>query len=311
MATILGSGAHTYEWVEGWDQLPNGVRYGNTHSVQVDRQGRIFVFTASETAVIIFDPDGKVITTWGKEFAAGAHGMQLRAEGNTEYLYLTDTAQRCVVKTTLEGEQVWRMDWPKDIGLYQEAKQYCPTNVGFAPNGDFYVADGYGSSYIHHYDINANYLRSWGGMGSEAGKLDCPHGVWCDTRSGGTRFKTPNVTVADRGNSRLQVFTLDGKHVGFVNEELRRPCHFDERQGDLLIPDLHGRVTIFDRDDRLITHLGDNPDSWKIPGWPKLASQTWKVGKFITPHGACWDRDGNIFVTEWLPPGRVTKLRRV
>jgi hypothetical protein len=34
-------------------------------------------------------------------------------------------------------------------------------------------------------------------------------------------------------------------------------------------------------------------------------------GQFMCPHGACFDRDGNIFVAEWVEVGRVTKLRKV
>jgi len=34
-------------------------------------------------------------------------------------------------------------------------------------------------------------------------------------------------------------------------------------------------------------------------------------GKFLHPHDACFDRDGNIFVAEWVEGGRITKLRHV
>jgi hypothetical protein len=37
----------------------------------------------------------------------------------------------------------------------------------------------------------------------------------------------------------------------------------------------------------------------------------WQPGKFIHPHDACFDKEGNIFVAEWVASGRVTKLRRV
>jgi hypothetical protein len=37
----------------------------------------------------------------------------------------------------------------------------------------------------------------------------------------------------------------------------------------------------------------------------------WQNGKFVHPHDACFDADGNIFVAEWVATGRVTKLRRV
>ena len=34
-------------------------------------------------------------------------------------------------------------------------------------------------------------------------------------------------------------------------------------------------------------------------------------GRFVCPHGACFDHEGNIFVVEWVDAGRVTKLRRI
>ena len=37
----------------------------------------------------------------------------------------------------------------------------------------------------------------------------------------------------------------------------------------------------------------------------------WKPGKFVHPHDACFDREGNIFVAEWVATGRVTKLKRL
>jgi hypothetical protein len=37
----------------------------------------------------------------------------------------------------------------------------------------------------------------------------------------------------------------------------------------------------------------------------------WQPGKFVHPHDACFDRDGNIFVTEWVQTGRVSLLKKV
>ena len=51
------------------------------------------------------------------------------------------------------------LDYPKDAKnaagepCYENEKKYIPTNIAFAPNGDFYVADGYGSYYVHRYNI--------------------------------------------------------------------------------------------------------------------------------------------------------------
>src|SRR5688500_18537922 len=58
---ILGEGAHKYECIHGWAQLPSGMKFGNTHMVQEDAQGRIFIHHqgGSGQSVCVFDPDGK------------------------------------------------------------------------------------------------------------------------------------------------------------------------------------------------------------------------------------------------------------
>jgi len=117
------------------------------------------------------------------------------------------------------------------------------------------------------------------------------------------------LVVADRRNNRLQRFTLDGRHVDFI-AGFRLPCHFDERQGLVVVPDLHGRVTLMDRGNALVAHLGDsNAPMWNNPLRTEPRDR-FIAGQFICPHGACFDADGNIFVVEWVEVGRVTKLRK-
>ena len=304
---VLGSGAHTYELVKDWGQLPSGIKYGYTHGVQIDSHNRVIIHNQSKDSVMIFDHKGKFIKSWGPEFQKGAHGCLLRKEGNTEYLYLSDYERHVVVKTTLDGETIWTLKWPQDSGVYEKEEQFKPTNTVVAPNGDIYVADGYGLSYIHQYNPKLERIRTWGGKGTEAGKLDCPHGIWIDTRE-----SEPSLLVTDRSNGRLQRFSMDGKHMGFLTDGMRRPCHFDQaKNGDLLIPDLWGVVTIYDRQNKAVAELGDNQKVWEKQGWPNLARETWQPGKFISPHAACWDKHGDMYVVEWIEVGRVTKLRRV
>jgi hypothetical protein len=314
---ILGKDNHTYELVPGWGELPEGKKYGNTHAVVETADGRIFIHNASPTgdATCVFDPDGKFIKSWGKQFAGGAHGMDIRKEGNEEFLYLAPTGMHKVFKTTLDGEVLMELDYPKMardvkdgqiVPDYIGPDKYVPTFIALPANGDFYVTDGYGSAYVHRYNIKGEYIQSWGGPGKEPGKFSCPHGIWCDTRDA----DNPMILVADRANVRLQWFTLDGKFIKLVDQDLRHPCAFSQREGDLLVPDLKGRVSIFDKDNKLITQLGDNPDKsqWANNG---VRPQDLKPGIFCTPHGATWDHQGNAYVVEWLPYGRVSKLKRV
>ena len=324
-SNVLGSGRHTYEVVADWPKRPDDKPWGDTHMVQEVADGRIFICHNGPESVHVYDADGKFITAWGDEQKGHAHGMDLRKEGNEEFLYFAPTGLHKVIKTNLKGEKVFEIGYPKEAKnakgepCYKDVTQpdgkvkpaaafYVPTFIAFAPgdDGDFYVADGYGSSYVHRYNIKGEYQSTFGGKGNGEGQLDCPHGIYVDTRDA----KNPTVLVADRSNHRLQWFTLDGKFIKIVTDELRDPCHFDQRGSDILIPDLNGRVTIFDKDNKLVTHLGDNPDPAKRRNHG-VKKEELVPGQFVTPHGAIWDRAGNIYVAEWLPYGRVTKLRPV
>src|SRR5436190_17517050 len=99
--TVIGSGEHTYEVIDEWAKLPAGKQFGNTHGVCETADGRIFIHNGSPTgdSMCVFDPDGKFITSWGKEYAHGAHGLQLRKEADGEFLYLAETGQHFVAKT--------------------------------------------------------------------------------------------------------------------------------------------------------------------------------------------------------------------
>lgn len=324
---MMGAGAFAYEVTHDWGTLPSSIRWGNTHGVVEDAQGHIHVHhtvhatSDSGDSVVVFDADGRFVRSWGAGFRGVAHGFHLRREGRDEFLYLTLTAsnprmspapsrQAAVVKTTLAGELVWAIDGPPDFAGYRpgpdgQRPPYNPTNVAIAPNGDVYVGDGYGSYFINHYNSRGEYLRSFGGRGNAAGQLAEPHGLIVDTR--GTR---PVLVVADRRNSRLQRFTLDGQHIDVV-AGFRLPCHFDERNGQVVVPDLHGRVTVIGQDNDVLVHLGDsNAPTWANPlrSGPR---DRFIPGQFIQPHGACFDHAGNIFVVEWVEVGRVSKLRRI
>jgi len=309
---VYGTGAHTYEVVDNWAKHPADKPWGDTHMVQEVEDGRIFICHNGPDSVHMFDPEGKYIGSWGDEMKGAAHGMDIRKEGNEEFLYFAPTGQHRVFKTNLKGEHVFELRYPKDAKnakgepCYTGEAQYVPTFIAFGPNGDFYVTDGYGAAYVHRYNIKGEYISTFGGKGKGEGQLDCPHGIWCDTRDPAN----PTILVADRSNNRLQWFTLDGKFIKIVKDELREPCHFDQQGTDILIPDLQGRVTIFDKNNKLITHLGDNADPALRRNHGTKKEQL-VAGDFCTPHGAIWDRAGNIYVTEWLPYGRVTKLRKV
>ncbi len=323
---IVGSGDHSYEAIHDWGMLPRTLSYGNTHGIRQDRNGRIYIAhtvhasSQSHDSIVVFDEKGKFVKSWGSEFKGGSHGLHIHQEGREEFLYLVDTgkgrgsgidpAHTWMVKMTLRGEEVMRIGYPRESSHYKldkegkPATKFSPTNVAIAPNGDIYVADGYGAYFINQYDSKGKFIRSFGGNGKGVGELACPHGLMLDQRGA-----APELLVADRTNNRLQRFSLDGKHLGF-GAGVNLPCHFHERKGVILIPDLAARITLLGPDNRVIAHLGeDTSGTWQ--DLRKKPRTDFVPGKFVSPHGACFDHDGNIFVAEWVEVGRITKLRKV
>jgi hypothetical protein len=314
---ILGSGEYTYEAIHNWGDLPADIKYGNTHGVCEDSHGHIYihhtVYATSESSdsMVVFDHKGKFVKSWGKEFKGGAHGLYISREGKNEFLYLCDIKRGLVVKTTLDGEEVFSLGYPIESEPYKPGPdgkriKYSPTNLAMASNGDFYVGDGYGSSYINQYSKDGKFIRTFGGLGKEAGQLNCPHGLIVDARGA-----EPILMVADRGNNRIQTFTMDGRHIAFIGGT-NLPCHFNfYKTGITVVPDLGARVTLMDTSNQVIENLGDDSAAHNWMETRKLSRDAFKPGKFVCPHGACFDHAGNIFVVEWVEVGRVTKLRKV
>lgn len=78
----------------------------------------------------------------------------------------------------------------------------------------------------------------------------------------------------------------------------------------MVVPDLFARVTLLDKNNRVIVQLGDDSTS-DYRKTRTMAREAFTPGKFVCPHGACFDHAGNIFVVEWVEVGRVSKLRKV
>ncbi len=302
----VGAGAHTYEWVHDWLKLPDGMKLGNTHGcIAFDSAGNVYFNTDTENSVMVFRPDGTFVRGFGKDWAGGLHGMVIVKETAGEFLYICHTQQGRVVKATLTGETMWSLGCPMESQRYANPGEYHPTSIAVAPDGRLFVGDGYGKSWVHLYDANQKYVRSFGGPGSEPGQIHSPHGIWMDTRE-----KTSQLVVADRENHRVQTFDLDGNLLRVVNGDFRRPSNFGQRGSELAIADLEGRVTIVDKDWNVVLHLCDQPDP-KLRAQNGVAHDLWKDGEFISPHCARWDANGDLYVMDWNFEGRVSKLVHV
>jgi hypothetical protein len=327
---VMGAGEHTYEPNHHWAQLPEKFTWQTTQDVTIDSQGYVYIIhqgrldKPDHDAIFVFEPNGRYVRSFGKEFQGGGHGLEIRREGSDEFLYVSAYHQkRSFAKLSTKGEVVWRKYAPMESGVYARGEEvqprsdnpwgrdrFLPTNFAFSPTGGFYLADGYGAFRIHRFDADTKWLSSFGGPSGQSkanGTFKLPHGLAIDARRG-----EPSVVVADRENARLQWFTLDGHHVrtldGFI-----LPANVDVRGKVLLVPDLGGRVTLLDREDQVIAQLGDDSERISADSEFKIRADEskWEAGKFVHPHDACFDAHGNIYVVDWVERGRISKLRRV
>ncbi len=283
---LLGEGAYHNQWLHDWAKLPAGITYGGTHGcVMVDSKDRIYVNTEGKYAVLVFEANGHFITGWGEEFTKAAHGMCLVKEGDHEVIWLAHFGLHRVIAFSLDGDVLQSIPWPEQATAYHSPNDFKPTSVAVTPNGEVYVADGYGLGWVHRFSAAGVLIHSWNGAEGKAGIFKTPHDVGIDTRTQPAR-----VVACDRENHRLQLFSLDGPYLDVV-EGLRRPCKAIFHGNVLIVPDLAGRVTIVDPAYHVVVELGDNPDVAKRAN-DNVPPDQWKDGEFTAPHGANEDSLG-------------------
>jgi sugar lactone lactonase YvrE len=282
---------HRYVYDPSWGRLPDGIaEWGVVPAVVVDSRDRVYVLRRGPRPVTVYDRTGDIVAVWGDQFERGAHGLHLRQEADGEYLYFTDVARHCLVKCTLDGRELWTLGEPGRVGREGEPFNR-PTDVDFAPEGDFYVSDGYGNSRVHHYDPQRRLIRSWGEPGSGPGQFKLVHDVWFDTRGGRRR-----VWICDRENNRLQLFTPEGEFVEEKTGYWRPNGIWVDPQGFLYVAELGGRVTILDPQDRLVGHVGGTPS--RAPG------------QLLKPHAIWGDSRGGLYVAEVEDGARIQRFAR-
>lgn len=169
------------------------------------------MLTCNRVPKLEFTPDGRFVRSLGEgsPIFHAAHSVRFDAQDN---MWIVDAGNNLIVKLNPKGriEQGLgrrREPWVWDThgierAIPGPAAFYQPTDVAVGPDGSTYVTDGYGNSRIVKFTREGNYVKHWGYRGSTPGLFNTPHSIVIDAKA--------NVYVADRANSRVQVFDTEG-----------------------------------------------------------------------------------------------------
>ena len=296
---VLGQGAFRYRAHRHWGDLDRARHpVKDCHGVTEDRDGRIVVLTNDiRNNLIAYDKGGKLLAAWENRFPT-AHGLKIEHHRDGDRYWITDHDVQCLSVGTVDGKELMRIGPDAVASKYSNLNFYHPTNSAFTADGDFFISDGYGSSFIHHFDPKGRYIASFGGVGKAESNLSEPHAVWIDSR-----FGKPLLLVCDRGNEMLKWFSLAGELLRIVPVPGARPSnvaqfHAAERGNEkhIAIASLNGMILILDGEDHVVSVVGGEPAIY-VEG--KLQPLQVFNTTFNHPHDVYVDADGALYVPQW------------
>ena len=207
----------SYELMEGWAQLPDGVEaWGQTIGVELDADGNLWVFHRcfdsncigrdDVPAVLKYNPAGQIVDSWGEGLFIWPHGFFLDDDGN---IWTTDArgedgTGHQVIKHGPDGRVLMRLGRAGVAGDGEDTFD-GPADVVVGPTGDIFVADGHGNNRVVKFSKDGEFIKAWGQPGTGPGEFDEPHCLAFDSRG--------RLFVGDRVNQRIQVFDQDGNYL--------------------------------------------------------------------------------------------------
>ena len=299
---IIGHNSFRYKVDLSWGNLdPAKVPVKDCHEMVQDAKGRIILLTNhTKNNIIIYDKSGGLLETWGTEYPGG-HGLTLAHENGEDFLFITDYERNQVIKTTIKGQVVMTIDYPKETGKYSKKELFKPTETAVLENGDFYVADGYGNQHITHYNHKGELLNIFGGKGHDENQFQNAHGICLDNRD----KNNPVLLVTARQQNALKRFSLNGQYLSTISVDgalICRPVihgksiYFAVLQSKNSNQDKSGFILIMDENNKVVSCPGaTNP----VYHNGELNELYQTIRLFQYPHDVCIDDEENLYVAQW------------
>ncbi len=283
-ALLIPQEAPPLDYVAVADPLPvpAGVNMGASSSVAFDSKGHLFVLSRGAQALTEFDENGKFIRAFGEGLFTRSHGLRIDKDGN---IWTTDVGAHTVMKLSPQGEVLLTLGTKGKAGEWNEAAGTRlfnePNDIVLAPNGDFFVSQGHspgpgkGDPRVLKFDKNGNFIKTWGGKGTEQGKFDVAHGMAMDAKG--------QLWVTDRENQRIQIFDQDGKFIREV-KYAGLPAALDiGKQYIYMVNGFTGQVLRMDLDGKVLAVTGKAGNG---------------VGEFGEAHFIAVSPKGEIYVAD-------------
>lgn len=239
-----------YRVDEGWAKLPRGRAWGAAVGVDIARDGKsVWVFDRCATAddcsgsnlapIQKFDASGRLVTSFGAGMFNYPHGLFLDRDDN---VWVSDGRAKnarghTVMKFSPDGKLLMTLGKPGVAGDGPDTFN-GPSDVLIAPNGDIFVADGHGgetNARIVKLSKDGRFIKAWGKQGSAPGEFGAPHGLAMDAAG--------RLFVADRPNSRIQIFDQDGKFLAQWRQFGRPSGVFIDKRDILYVADSQSNET--------------------------------------------------------------------
>lgn len=190
-----------------WAQLPAGWD-AYTSGVAADGKGSVLALVRQAPHFRLFTAAGAPVRQWGEAgFFTLAHSVHFDPEGN---VWATDPDAHVIYKLAADGKVALTLGTKGVPGDDTSRTSFNrPNAVGFGPNGDVYVSDGYNNSRVVQFTKDGTFARIIGGRkGSGPGELNLVHGVAIDAQG--------RILVSDAQNKRLSIFGKDGVFIKSV-----------------------------------------------------------------------------------------------